>query len=219
MAMLVLLSIDGAVAHQKTWIVIGDSIMSWAADGEAKDLALHIVATERNVLIKNISSPGASLGRETSFGFNNTNTIATLDEICGFFSYCDGILVQAGFNDYRQSVDLQQTEASLLRILAYARSHGKKVIVTDIIWSIIENEPNDLGYTVTKYREVRTASCTVYSDICTYAPRTETSLGSPSTTLYDAAEVASGKQVHPNVAGHRAFADWLETIAAKAGLF
>jgi hypothetical protein len=209
-----------AGAGQKTWIVVGDSIMSKTGDGQAKDFVLHLITQERNVLFRNISSPGASLGGKDYTGFNNPSTIATFDEICGALSYCDGILIQAGANDFQASIDVTETEASIRRILAYVRSHGKKAIVTDIIWFAKENQPNALGYPVAKYREVRAASCIVaYSDVCVFASRSETPLGSPSTTLFASAEVMLGRQVHPNIAGHRALADWIEIVAASAELF
>src|SRR5262249_38649 len=141
LAALALLWAGAVNAGQKTWIVVGDSIMSKAADGQAKDFVLHLITGERNVLFRNISSPGASLGSKDFTGFNNPSTIATFDEICGALSYCDGILIQAGANDFHASIDITETEASIRRILAYVRSHGKKAIVTDLFWFAKENVP------------------------------------------------------------------------------
>lgn len=133
-----------ACASSKTWIVIGDSIMSYTADGTSNQHALTLVHGERSIFIRNISSPGAALGAKDATGFNTQATVETLKTLSGFFGYYDGIIVQAGTNDYGRSISVNDTLDGLRRILDTAKAHGKKVLILDPIWRAGEEAPNAL---------------------------------------------------------------------------
>lgn len=204
----------------KTWVVIGDSILSSVPQGTAAQLALHLVSAERNVIFKNISSPAAALGITDNSGFNSANTTATLNQIAGYFAAVDGILVQAGTNDFSRNVLWEDTVASLRRILNWAKALNKKVLVLDPIWRADENVPNGANYSLNTYRFFMATVTAEYPGIAFFAHRENTPMGtSVSAANYDATEVATNKQLHPNVAGHRQLADWIKAEAATAGFF
>lgn len=203
---------------QKTYVVIGDSIMSMVADGASKDHALTLLSVERNVVFKNISAIGESLGLASPLGYNSTLTTDFLDQIGGYYGYFDGIIIQAGVNDFGQNMPWSTNAESLNRILDYARAHHKKVLMLDLIWMWNEANPNSTGWALFNYRIARAMVCNAYSDVCVFASRPAV-FDAPSTTLFTAADVAAGKQLHPNVIGHRIYANWLASVAASAGLF
>ena len=205
-------------ASQKTYVVIGDSIMSFVGDGEAKDHSITIVSIERNVMMKNISSPGITLGLHNAFGYNTATTPAILNQLSGAFSYVDGIIIQAGVNDFNGNVPWDDDASSLTAIINWAQAKGKKVLMLDLIWTWNENTPNAIGMTLYDYRVRRAILCGAKPDTCIFAARPAV-FDAPSTTLFTASETAAGKQLHPNVAGQRAMADWIESAAASAGLF
>lgn len=203
---------------QKTYVVIGDSIMSLVGDGQSKDHALTLVASERDVMFKNISSPGASLGGVPPFGFNSALVTSELTSLLGVLDYFDGIIVQAGVNDFSGNMPWSTNAESLNRILDYARAHNKKVLMLDLLWMWNEANPNSTGWILLNYRIARSMVCASYPDVCVFAPR-PAEFDRPSTTLFAAADVDAGKQLHPNVIGHRIYANWLASVAASAGLF
>lgn len=207
-------------ATTKTWIVVGDSIMSYVADGAAAQHALALVQAERGVYIKNISSPGAALGVKDHTGFNTPTTAETIKAISGFFGYYEGIIVQAATNDYGRSIPVNDTLDGLRRILDTAQASGKKVLLLDPIWRAGEGSPNALGWTLDTYRFWMATVCNQYAGTCRWASRANTVMGTASgASFYSAAEVAAGTQLHPNAAGQRHLADWIKAEAAAAGYF
>lgn len=216
-----LLAAVSSQAATQTWIVIGDSILSSVPQGTASQMALNLVSNERDVIFKSIASPGAALGIADNTGFNSTSTTATLDHIAGAWLAYNGILIQAGVNDYNRNVTWQAMVDSLRRIMNHARALNKKVLVLDPIWRAGEDVPNGAGNTLNTYRFFMSVVCTQeYADICRFAHRENTVMGtSAGAANYDANEVATGTQLHPNVTGHRKLADWIKAEAAAVGFF
>lgn len=216
-----LVSSVAEAAPQKNWVVIGDSIMSGVPDGSAGQLSLNLVSAERNVVFKSIASPGHALGARDHTGFNNQTTIESIKSIGGFFSDFDGILIQAGTNDFGRNIPLADTVESLNRIMAFARKNGKKVLVLDPLWRANENTKNKLGLTLHHYRYVMSSMCAVdYRDICRLASRSNTVMGSAAgAAFYDHREVRGNVQLHPNAAGNRHMANWIKQAAAAARFF
>lgn len=206
---------------QQTWAVVGDSIMSEAMDGTAQQMATHLIQSERDVSIRNLSSPGAALGAKDSTGYNSAQFIAELTRLGGMFSAYQGLIIQAGTNDYARAIPWADTIEGLRRILSHAKATGKKAIVLDPIWRAGEELPNSLGHTLNTYRYFIALVCVnEYAGTCHYAPRSNTIMGTASgASFYGASEVAQGKQLHPSAAGHRYLADWILSEAARAGFF
>lgn len=208
-------------AATKTCVLIGDSIMSGVADGTSGQHALTLIQAERDVMIRNLSSPGASLAATDATGFNYAGITESLDHIGGVFGAVNCIIIQAITNDYGRSASWNAVNSSLGRILEYAKAKGKKVLVLDPIWRADEGIVNSAGMTLYDYRVRLSIVCSVgYADVCRFASRSNTVLGSSAgSAYYSAYEIAQGKQLHPNAAGHRLLATWIETEAAAAGLF
>jgi lysophospholipase L1-like esterase len=208
-------------SRQTTCILLGDSIDSYAVDGRSSDLAAHLIEAERNVVIRNLSSPGASLGGTGPYGFNSPNVVETLDRLCGFFRYCDCVIIAAGSNDFgTSSVTWANVEQSVTRILDWAQERRRKVLMLDLIWrATYENEtPNHMGMRWAQFRTARGALCTARARICTFAPRPQAfNVATPS--LFAAEEQQSGGLTHLNAAGHRVRATWIEEAADGAGVF
>jgi hypothetical protein len=209
-------------AHaSKAVVVIGDSIMSQnVPQGVAKQHALAIVTQERDVTFKNLSSPGTSLGNNDKTGFLPATTVSTLNQLGGYYGAVDSIIIQAGTNDFTRNVPWADSYNSTVQILNWAQANGKKVLVLDMIWRAGEDTPNALGNTLNTYRYFQLVACNAYPTTCYFGHRENSILGtSAGAANYDATEVATGTQVHPNVAGHRILATWLELEAAAFGLF
>lgn len=204
----------------QTWIVIGDSIVSNVPQGQAKDMALNLVGAERDVIFKSIASPGAAMGMTDNTGFYNTSTLNTINQLYGFWGAYDGIIIQAGTNDFGRNVPWTDTANSTKAIIAKAKAHGKKVLVLDPIWRAGEDTPNTLGNTLNTYRFFMATECMNEPTVCKFAHRENTVMGtSAGSAYYDSAEVAAGTQLHPNVAGHCKLATWIKLEAAAAGFF
>jgi lysophospholipase L1-like esterase len=209
----------GARASQ-TWIVIGDSILSSVPQGTASQMALNLVGNERDVIFKSIASPVASLASNDNSGFNSVNTINTLAQIGGVSSAYNGILIQAGTNDFGRSLSPGEGANALRRVMEHARALKKKILMLDPIWRADENKANSAGDVLNAYRLSMFNVCQEYKDICYFAHREHTVLGaSAGAAYYDETEIAAGKQLHPNAIGHRKLADWIEAEAAAAGFF
>lgn len=217
----ILLYSGASVAATKTCVLIGDSIMSAVSDGSSNQLALSLVQNERDVIIRNIASPGASLAATDYTGYNSTQILDTLNRIGGMFSAYNCVIIQAGTNDFGRSANWTDTVTSLRRILTHSRAMSKKVMVLDPIWRANEDVLNSAGGNLNTYRYMTYLVCSQeFSDICHFASRLNTPMGtSAGSANYSAAEVAAGTQLHPNVAGHRYLADWIKAEAAAAGLF
>lgn len=210
----------------QTWVVLGDSIMSRVnsstvngMDGTANQLSLHLVSAERNVVIKNLSSPGHSLSATDHTGFGNIST--ELSNIGGMFSYYDGIIIQAGTNDFERDAKWEDMVISVRKILDHARSMNKKVMMMEPIWRRDEAIPNAQANTLNTYRFFLNIVCNQeYADICHFASIGNTVLGSSAGSIYyDANEQATSTEVHLNAEGHRKFADWIKLEATSKGWF
>jgi lysophospholipase L1-like esterase len=201
--------------------LIGDSIGAGSGLPNSQSRFVHLLQVERQLEIRDMSSPGAALGATGPSGFNNETTINQLSALAGLFSYLNCIIVQAGTNDYSRNIPWTDTVSGLSKILKWARDNGKKVMLLDPIWRAGEDVQNANGHTLNLYRYMNFLTCTQnYSDVCVMVYRSETIMGSASgAAYYLQAEVSSGKQLHPSAAGHRLLADWIKAAAARAGLF
>lgn len=218
----VLLSVVSMSAlANRTWIAISDSIGSGVPQGQSWQHAFSLVSAERNIYIRNLSSPGSSLGDTRQGGFNNPNTAAAINMIAGANSAYCCVLVMAGLNDWGSSVPWQNTATSLRFILQKVRNEGKKAMVMSPIWNYREGIANADGLTLSDYRIVLANVCIgEFPDVCHFAKKSNTIMGSSAAAPYfDANEVAEGKQTHPNAQGHRYLADWIIQEGASAGLF
>jgi lysophospholipase L1-like esterase len=221
LATALLLASPAWASRQTTCILLGDSIDSYAVDGRASDIAAHLIEAERNVVIRNLSSPGASLGGGDPYGFNSPNVVETLDRLCGFFRYCDCVIIAAGSNDFgTASVSWAGVEQSVTRILDWAQERRRKVLMLDLIWRAnYENgAQNHMGLTWAQFRAARGALCAERARVCTFTPRPQAfNVATPS--LFGADEQQSGGLTHLNAAGHRIRATWIEEAADSAALF
>lgn len=203
----------------QTWIVIGDSIMSDVPQGTSAQHSLHLVAAEKNVMFKSLASPGSSLGHTDKTGFNSDRATAAIDLISGSWGWYNGVLIQAGTNDFGRNVPWEDTVTSMRRILERVRIDGKKALVLDPIYRDGEDTPNALGNVLNTYRYFMWHVCTQeYADVCRFANRTNSVMGTLNNN-YDSAEVVQTKRLHPNAIGHRKLADWIKLEAAAAGYF
>lgn len=218
-------AIDTRFTPQVTDVLIGDSIDSFVGDGVYTEITSSIIERELNIAIRNISVSGATLGRtpaEAANGLNSTRTTDTLTLICP--SYCGGLIITAGSNDFNApDITWKEDNESLGRIFNWAIANNKKVIMMDIIWrtSNDDNHINQMGLTINEYRLYRAYTCIQRPTVCTYFPRpAEFNVSNPS--LYYSIEQANGNLTHLNAAGHRIRATWIENAiisATAAGKF
>ncbi len=219
-----LLSASFAANAAQTWFLFGDSIMSEVFPstvdgpfGKAMEMAANRIQMERDVNIRNFSSPGKKLGGDT-FSFKDGVTL--MKTTGGVFNYYQGVIVQVGTNDYHASVKWQDTVASLIAIIDEAARLKKKVLVMDPIWRRGEESNNALGWTLGSYRWQMAMTCNKYPGTCFWATRTGTVFdNSGASALYNANEVRDGKELHLNAEGHRRYADWVMKKAAEFKLF
>lgn len=212
----------------KTWIVLGTSISSLVAQGTPNQQYLQLVESERNISIRNLSSPGASLGSTDKTGYNNATTLNIITQISGAWGYYSGVIVEGGgTNDFKRGISVNNTIQGLRGILAKVRADNRKAIVMDAIYRDGENTPNGLadslclntGNTLGCYRYyIRVVCVNEYPDVCHFASRDDTIMGAFNNN-YDSSEVANSTRTHPNAVGNRHLADWLKAKAAAAGLF
>lgn len=203
----------------QTWIVIGDSIMSDIYATPASASTVHLLQAERDVMIRNISSPGAALGKADASGYNEPGVVDTISRIGGLFGWYNGVIIQAGTNDFGRNVHWGDTVTAMRRILDKIRLDNKRAIVLDPIYRDGETVANALGYNLDTYRYFMFLVCaTEYPDVCHFAHRAHTDMGSFNNN-YASSEVASGMRLHPNAAGHRKLANWIKAEAATAGFF
>jgi lysophospholipase L1-like esterase len=213
----------------QTWILMGDSILSAVSptqingkhDNSNKLAAFHLM-NESNVSIRNISSPGISLGHSNLTGWNNRNKVTdTLGTIGGAWSAYNGIIIQAGTNDFGRSVHWRDTVTSLRYILNHAKALNKKVMVMEPIWRRNEQVQNNLGFTLDTYRFFMYIVCVnEFPETCHYAFRNNSPLvDSRASKYFDGSEIKSQNELHLNAAGHRAYADWIKFEAARKGWF
>jgi lysophospholipase L1-like esterase len=183
-------------------------------------MCLTLVSNERDVVFKSLAAPGNALGITDSTGFNSDELLDTFARIGGTYAAWDYIMVMAGVNDYNRNVPWEDTVDSLRRIMNYALSFGRKVIVFDPIWKAGEGTANPLGNTLNTYRFFLLSVCNEFPSTAYFAHRANTIMGdSAGAAYYDATEVATSTQLHPNVSGHRFLAEWVKSEAATAGLF
>lgn len=202
------------------WIVLGDSIISNPTDGVPTDLPFMLLGQERGVEFRSLASPGAAMGLTTNLGFNGTWLTATLDRICGFYSYCDGVVIQAGVNDFNMNVPWADQQTSIRRVLDWAEARNKKVLMLDLIWMSAGElgEPNQAGLTFAQLRNARFLECYARRPRCVFALR-PSAFNQQTPSYYYSAEVRTGMMTHLNPAGRRAYANWVAQAAAGAGLF
>lgn len=203
----------------QTWVVIGDSLMSTVSGGVASQHALHLLAAEKDIFFKNLSVPGQALGVVGGSGFHNAYMVDQLTNLDGYFGAgFKGIIVQAGTNDHGRNVNWGDTYNSLIRILTYARAHGKKVLVLDPIWKEQELVPNASGWDLNTYRYFMNYAVSLYTDCAFFAQRANTVLGTSAGAAYfDPAEAPN--RTHLLATGQRKYADWIKAEAATAGFF
>jgi len=207
-------------ARALPWVVLGDSIISNPTDGVSTDLPFMLLGQEQEIEFRSLASPGAAMGLTNGIGFNGTWVTTTLDRICGAYSYCDGVVIQPGVNDFNLNVPWVDQQTSIRRVLDWAALNNKKVLMLDLIWMTAGDTggANAAGYTFAQLRNNRFLECYARRPICTFALRPAAfNVATPS--LYRASEVATGQLVHLNPAGRRAYADWVAAAAASAGLF
>lgn len=207
----------------KTCILMGDSIMSNVAPstiggptGKSMELAANRAQMEADVIIRNISSPGNSLGGST---FSFSNGAQWVAQIAGAFNFYNCVIVQAMTNDFGRNIPWQDSVAALNAIITEVKKSGRKVMVMDAIYRQNEATPNALGHTLAVYRWNIAIACGMQPDTCIWASRSGTSLDQGLPELYDPKEVQDGKMLHLNAEGHRRYADWMMYEAAKNGLF
>lgn len=202
----------------QTVVWFGDSNTSGVSQGTAKQLSLHLVSAEQDVVIKNLSSPGTSLGHTDRTGYNSTRTVNAIDLARGAWNAYDVAVITAGTNDYTRWVPLADTKGGLRRILDKVRADGKRALLIPILWRGEEvgpngGTPNGIGLTVMNYRWEIALTCIVeYPDVCHHANVNGSPLltSAGANTDYDATETAQGKQLHLNASGHRKLADYIK---------
>lgn len=213
----------------KTCILMGDSIMSAVSpstiggtSGTSKQLAASLLMNERNVSIRNISSPGIAIGINDNTGFGPKKKIDdTLGTIGGAWSAYDCIIIQAGTNDFGRNVKWESTVTNLRYVLAHAKAMKKKVLIMEPIWRRNQDVKNAVGNTLDTYRYFMYLVCMQeYANTCYYESRSSSALADAKASKYfDANEVKTKGELHLNAAGHRAWADWVKLAASKYGIF
>lgn len=224
----VLLALASMSANaSQVWIVIGDSIMSDVPQGNMAQHSLHLLAAENDIVVRNISSPGSSLGSTDKTGFNSERINSAIDLMSGTWGWYNGVIVQAGTNDFGRGISVTETINSLRRILSRVQADGKKALVLDPIYRDGEGVPNAVNdaicpsgqNTLNCYRFYMSYVCQQeFGSICRFAPRGNTVMGAWNNN-YESTEVAQNKRLHPNATGHRKIADWIKAEAAAAGYF
>ena len=207
-------------ANALPWIVIGDSIISNPTDGVATDLPFMLIGQEREIEFRSLASPGATLGTYGEYGFNGAWVETVLDQICGAYLYCDGVIIQAGLNDFNGSIPWSEHRDAMRRILDWAQRRGKRVLVLDLIWSTPAETRgvNNVGLSFRDFREARQNECRARAEVCTFAPRPP-EFDRPNPQMFRASEVETGLLTHLNPTGRRVFASWIKDAAGEAGLF
>lgn len=212
----------------QTWVLMGDSIMSAVSpsvvdgpSGTSKQLAANLLMNNKNVSIRNISSPGNSIGHSDFTGFGNTLSVTqSLDRIGGFFGFYNGIIIQAGTNDFGRSVDLPTFKKSLEGILKHAKTRNKKVLLMEPIYRADQNVKNKVGLVLKDYSNAMKNLCTTYNTHCYFSDMSEEFFNQYSfKSHYDANEVKVGKALHLNASGHERYYRWIEFEASRAKFF
>lgn len=216
-ALLAILLFSTAV-NATTCALIGDSISDGVGVAIPQNRFAHLLQAENDIVIKDLSSPGAALGALPSNGFNATNIRGQLSALTGMFRQLDCIIIQAGTNDYGGNVPLEDTQSSLTRIIVWARNNGAEVLVLEPIWRANESVPNKQGRPLDHYRYGMYITCFVQNpDVCKFAFRNTTVMGTAAGAAYYAE--GEGGQLHPNDAGHRHLANWIKAQGHAVGYF
>lgn len=200
-----------APAHaSKTVVIIGDSISSYVHNGQARDLSWSLITQERDVLFRNLSQPGAQLGHP---GYWTPQAVTgTLDRLCGWQAInCDAVIVQAGINDYQFGTSWAAYVDTLQAVIDWGSARGKPVLILDLLWAGAEDVANGAGRTLGDYRTHRYFMGLTYAHVHF--------LSRPSAFDHENPALTAPDGIHPNVAGHRALADWLEAEASSLSLF
>lgn len=192
----------------KSYTIIGDSISSYVPTGQGKHLCWSLITQERDVIFKNLSQPGAQLGH-TGY-YNGPGFIDTLNRLSGWGAInTNGLIVQAGINDYNFGTSWTDYVDSLNQLISWTAQQNKPLMLLDILWSGSESLPNQAGKTLADYRTHRYFMGLNHPHVkfCGRPPAFD-QLNPP---LYD--------DGHPNIAGHRELANWIETEATTHGFF
>lgn len=207
-AMFAALGVSPAHAATQQWIVLGDSYSTYVDGGQARHLDWTLISNERDVVFRNLSAPGAEMGH--SGYFNNQGVIDQIDRICGWGSAnCHGVIIQAGINDYQFGSSWQAYVDSIQRVINWAAAHGKPVIILDLLYVGPENVPNVTGKTLGDYRTHRFFMGLNYGHVHFF--------GRPAS--FNGSNPPLWSNGHPNIAGHRELANWIEAQASAAGFF
>lgn len=204
-----------ALAQSMPWIVIGDSIVSYPQGGDPSDLPFSLIMEERDVAFPSIASPSAAMGSTGISGFNSTWTTDTLDHICGYLSYCAGVVIQAGVNDFQLNNSWTAQQTSIRRVLDWAQARNKRVLMLDLVYNRDAEQgapTNGAGLTFAGIRNARFMECVARQPRCVFALR-PANLNVLTSGFYQ----ADGTHLTP--AGRRAYATWVESAASAAGLF
>lgn len=203
----------------QTWVVIGDSISSYVAQGVASQHYLHLLAAEKNIVFKNLSCSMHALGATDNSGFHSDSTRITLEHLDGFYGVgINGIIVQAGTNDHGRNINWGDTYNSLVRILTFAQSRNKKVLVLDPIWKDQENAANASGWNLNTYRYFMQLATNNYPAVARFCHRENSIIGtSAGAGYFDQSETPY--RTHLVASGHRVMADWIKAEAAAQGWF
>jgi lysophospholipase L1-like esterase len=229
LAALIVFSLSSQVFAMKTCILMGDSIMSSVSPstvggplGSSNQLAASLLMNERNVSIRNVSSPGIAIGINDYSGWGPKQKINDmLGTIGGAWSAYDCIIIQAGTNDFTRDVKWENTVTNLRIVLTHAKAMKKKVLIMEPIWRRDQNIKNKVGNTLDTYRFFMYIVCMQeYANTCYYESRSSSALADAKASQYfDANEVKAKKELHLNAAGHRVWTDWVKLAASKYGIF
>jgi hypothetical protein len=208
---LVLMIISNTIfANQDRWILIGDSIMSNVTEsnsnivGLSRNLAAHLVEEKANVVIHNLSSPGARMADGGIKGFGFVNYKNSINHVSGYFGV-KGIIITLGTNDWGYSTPGEYFTA-YLSVIKHAKSLGLKVVCVSPIWRADENSfkqpKGDKPLQLWVYRLVTMWACEQGGGV--YIDGRE----APVVGLQFFGD-KSNFGLHLNTYGHLVFSDWL----------
>lgn len=204
-----------AAAQNMPWIVIPDSITTVPDGGVPTDLPWSLITQEREVVFDSIGGSGAAMGSTRLGSYNSSAIPTTMDRICGYFSQCEGVVLQAGVNDYFLATTWADHRTSILRVLDWADARNKRVLMLDLVYNRTAElgaPTNAAGLTFASIRNARFLECAARAPRCVFALR-PANLNVLTPGFYQ----PDGTHLTP--AGRRAYTDWVESVAAANSLF
>lgn len=194
-----------AISDAKAQVmVVGDSqATAVSAGGYPQQSWPHLLMAAEAVDVRSVSAPGLTLEN------TQTQTLAAIDLMCGYgWAFCDRIVLQRGINDAAFGATWSGYVNAILDYFNWARSHGKRVLMLDLIWAgSFETGTNpNTGKSFSDYRTHRYLTCLANSDVCDWLGRT---------APFDQNAPSYWTNNHPNAAGHIALRNWLQS----SGLF